>query len=113
MVFDHVQTKYVRTIKDLDGEGPIVGLNYLGKTIIAARHDGIINLWKSKKKNHFDVHLDEKGTLETMVLNPFRSSVIGTGGEHNDFKLWDLETHQCIFRAKSVSCSYFLRVMEL
>lgn len=103
LIFDPIQTNNVRKIKDLEGEGQIVGLNYLGKTIVAARHDGIINLWRSKKKNYFDINLDEKGTLETMVLNPFRSNVIGTGGEHNDFKLWDLETHQCIFKAKSVS----------
>lgn len=112
-IFDPTENKYLKQINDLEGDGRIVGLNYLGKTIIASRHDGIINLWRSKKKNYFDISLDEKGTLEVVVLNSFRSNIIGTGGEYNDFKLWDLETHQCVFKAKSVSFQNISSFCEL
>lgn len=102
-IFDPIQNRYVKKINNLEGEGSVVGLHYLDETIIAARHDGIINLWRSKENNYFDISLDEKGTLETMVINPLSSNIVGTGGEHNDLKLWDIEMHQCIFKAKSVT----------
>lgn len=102
-IFDPTQNKCVKKITDLEGDGRIVGLNMLDKTIIAARHDGIINLRRSKKKtSYFDINLDDKATLETMVLHTGKSSIVGTGGEQNDLKLWDVETHQCVFKAKSV-----------
>lgn len=101
-VFNSAQNKYVNKLRGLEGEGRIVGLNSLGKKIIAAKRDGIINLWTAKKTTYFDINLEEKGSLEAMVVHPLRSNVIGTGGEHNDFKLWDIETQQCIFKAKSV-----------
>lgn len=102
VLFDHNQTQYVNKIKDLEGEGEIVGLELLNKTIIAAKRDGVINLWNKKKQNYFDINLEDKGTLETMVLHRGRLNIVGTGGEFNDLKLWDLEKHQCIFKAKSV-----------
>lgn len=101
--FDPIQNKYVNKLKDLAGEGRIVGLHCLDKKIVAAKHDGIINLWSAKKNYYFDINLDTKATLEVLTCHTARSNVVGSGGEYNDFKLWDLETHQCIFKAKSVS----------
>lgn len=101
-VFDPTLSKYKTKIKHLEGDGRVVGLNLLNKTVIAGRHDGIINLYRSKKATYFDINLDENGTMETMMLHTGRANILGTGGEHNDFKLWDIETHQCVFKAKSV-----------
>lgn len=105
-IFDPNDDTFKKRIMDLDGKGEIIGLAMCNKSIIAAKKDGIINLWSNKKRNCFNINLDEKGTLETMVLHSSRKTVVGTGGEHNDFKLWDLETHQCIFKAKSVRIYY-------
>nr|CAH7721479.1 unnamed protein product [Callosobruchus chinensis] len=92
---------YKDTLTKLEGEGKVVGLECIKGTLVAAKHDGIINL--QKKKNHLlDLSLDDKGTLECMAYNVSRDNVIGTGGEHNDFKLWDVETKQCVFKAKSL-----------
>lgn len=68
-----------------------------------AKRDGVINIWKNKKNDFFSLNLDESGSLEAIAFNKNRENVLGTGGEANDFKLWDVETKQCIFKAKSVS----------
>lgn len=38
-----------------------------------------------------------------MEHNQNKDNIVGTGGEANDFKLWNIETKQCVFKAKSVS----------
>lgn len=96
------EDKYLRSLDNLVGEGKIVGLKSVGKNVIAARHDGIINVWCERRNNYFDIGLDQKGTLDCMAYNDYRQNVVGSGGEHNDFRLWDIETHQNIFKAKSL-----------
>lgn len=92
-----------KKIKNIEGDGAVTGLGCVENTIVIARCDGIINLWKNKKdKDFFSINLDEKGTLDCMVSNKSRKNVIGTGGQFNDMKLWDIETKQCIFKAKSL-----------
>ena len=97
------QNKYTKTISKLEGEGPIAGIAPVNKSILIAKHDGIITLWNGKKSDYFSINLEEKGTLEAIIYNKNREDVVGTGGECNDFKLWNLETKQCLFKAKSVS----------
>lgn len=87
----------------------MVGIGCVNKSLIVGKYDGIVNVWTGKCNNYFDIRLDEKGTLNTLVHNNNRKDIVGTGGEFNDFKLWNVETHQCIFKAKSVSfVHYFL-----
>nr|CAI5856025.1 unnamed protein product [Callosobruchus analis] len=93
---------YKDTLTKLEGKGKVVGLECIQGTLAAAKHDGIINLQRKKKNHLLDLGLDDKGTLECMVYNVSRENLIGTGGEHNDFKLWDVETQQCVFKAKSL-----------
>lgn len=101
-VFSMIDHKYVDTLKELEGEGRIVGLDFVKTNIIASRGNGIINLHNRKKNNYFSINLDQKSTLDSSVVNKFRGNVLGTGGECNDLKLWDIETSKCIFKAKSV-----------
>lgn len=100
-IYDTVERKYIKTPK-LEGEGRVVGIGCANKAIVIGKHDGIINVWNGKRNNYFDIHLDEKGTLDALVYNENRRGVVSTGGEFNDLKLWDIETQQCIFKAKSV-----------
>lgn len=94
------QSKYTKTINKLEGEGSIVGVSPLNKSIIIAKNDGVITIWNGKKSDYFSINLEEKGTLDAFV---HQGDVVGTGGEYNDFKLWQIETKQCLFKAKSVS----------
>lgn len=101
-IFNTTEKTYSKKPK-LEGEGRVVGIGCVNKSVIVGKHDGIVNVWTGKRNNYFDIHLDEKGTLDALVYNDNRKDIVGTGGEFNDFKLWDIETHQCIFKAKSVS----------
>lgn len=102
-IFDTVENKFTRKITKLWGEGAVVGLGAVhNRTVVIPKRDGVINLYQKKNENYFNINLDQKGTLDAASLNKFKLNVLGTGGEHNDFKLWDIETFQCIFKAKSV-----------
>ncbi|XP_030753412.1 WD repeat-containing protein 74 [Sitophilus oryzae] len=90
------------SVGGLEGDGIVTGIGHMGKSIIVSKKDGIVNTWKKKKNDYFSINLDEKGTLDIMVCHPNRENVIGTGGEYNDFKLWDVNTQQSIFKAKSL-----------
>ncbi|XP_044265900.1 WD repeat-containing protein 74 [Tribolium madens] len=96
------ECKYTKTITKLEGEGSIVGLSPINKSIIIAKHDGVITIWSGKKSDYFSINLDEKGTLDAFLHNKNREEVVATGGECNDFKLWHVETKQCLFKAKSL-----------
>lgn len=108
--YDPTENIYLDTISDLEGKGSIIGLGCKENLIIAGKSDGIINIWKDgkKKKKHFSINLDPEGTLNSLVVNE-SSKVIGTGGEKNDFKFWDIETQKCTFKAKSVSTYSFIK----
>ncbi|EFA06164.1 WD repeat-containing protein 74 [Tribolium castaneum] len=96
------ECKYTKIISKLEGEGSIVGLFPLNKSIVIAKHDGVITIWSGKKSDYFSINLEEKGTLDAFLHNKSREEVVATGGECNDFKLWHLETKQCLFKAKSL-----------
>lgn len=100
-IFDPIENTYLQTVNDLLGEGSTVGLSYLKTLLIVGKSGGIINIWNGKRNKHFSLNLGEKGTLNSMSCNDNRNC-IGTGGEYNDFKLWDIETQKCIFKAKSL-----------
>lgn len=101
-LYNTFQKKYTKTISKLEGEGSIIGVAPLNKSIIAAKDDGVISIWNRKTVDYFSINLEEKSSLDAIFYDKSRENVIGTGGEFNDFKLWDLETKQCIFKAKSV-----------
>lgn len=91
----------------IEGSGALVGLGCEDQLIIAARNSGHVSLWNEKVETSFNTNADSKATLECMIYNKNRPNVIGTGGECNDFKLWDVETKKAIFKAKSVSFCVF------
>ncbi|KAG5899141.1 hypothetical protein JTB14_027334 [Gonioctena quinquepunctata] len=105
-IYDTEEHKYIEKVSDLDGKGRVVGLECINDSLVIAKFDGIVNIWDNKKSNSFKIDFDEKGTLDCVVLNKSRENIIGTGGEFNDFKLWDIETHQCVFQAKSLGHDY-------
>lgn len=107
-LYDTIQNKYTKLIST-PSDTAIVGLGYINRCLVAGSMDGSINLWQNKKLTTFSTNLDEKGTLLCLQCNKNRSNVVGTGGELNDFKLWDVETQKCIFKAKSVSIFYFYK----
>lgn len=101
-IYDTLQNKYVKTVMPIMPFS-IVGLGYVNNILVFGTHNGVVNLWKSDKhSDKFVLGLGEDSTLDSLVCHKTRKNVIGTGGESNDFKLWDVETKQCIFRAKSV-----------
>ncbi|KAJ8936547.1 hypothetical protein NQ314_012287 [Rhamnusium bicolor] len=101
-IFNIIEKKYTKTFAELEGDGGVVGIGCVNKAFIIGRHDGIINTWDGKKNDYFDINLEQKATLDCLVHNKTRQNIVGTGGEYNDFKLWDVETHQCVFKAKSL-----------
>lgn len=68
-----------------------------------AKHDGVISIWRKKSRDFFSINLNENASLNSMEHNQNKDNIVGTGGEANDFKLWNIETKQCVFKAKSVS----------
>ncbi|XP_057662034.1 WD repeat-containing protein 74 [Diorhabda carinulata] len=100
-IFDSIQNTYIQEVTNLFGKGSTVGLSYLKTSLIVGKSDGIINIWNGNSNNHFDLNLGENETLNSISCNDNRNC-IGTGGEHNDFKIWDIEMQKCIFKAKSL-----------
>lgn len=101
--YDAVENKFVDCFETIEGEGAVVGLGCEDQLVIAARKSGHVSLVNKTIETIFNTNSDDKATLDCMIYNKNRPNVIGTGGECNDFKLWDLETKKTIFKAKSVS----------
>lgn len=101
-IFDTGKCCFSKKIDELEGEESVTGIGCIKKSIIIAKRDGIINIWTNKKKDYFSINLDEKGSLDAMVCHQNRENILATGGQLNDFKLWDVKTKQCIFKAKSL-----------
>lgn len=101
-VFNTDKCSFTTKLDNLEGDEWVTGIGCIEKSIILAKKDGIINIWTNKKNDYFSINLDEKGSLDSMVCNQNRNNIVGTGGEFNDFKLWDVQTKQCLFRAKSL-----------
>lgn len=100
--FDIAKNAFTKTLNKLDGDEGVCGIACRKSAVVVGKRDGIINLWSKKSSDFFSLNLDEAGTLNTIVLNQSKENILGTGGEVNDFKLWDLETKQCVFKAKSL-----------
>ncbi|XP_060516093.1 WD repeat-containing protein 74 isoform X2 [Cylas formicarius] len=101
-VYNTQQNEFIKSLTDLEGDGGIIGAGCVKKAIISAKRNGIIHVSKGKKRDYFSVNLDEKGTLESLICNDNRDNIVGIGGEFNNFKLFNLETKQCVFKAKSL-----------
>lgn len=81
----------------------LVGVGCKGPLIVTGSFKGDVYLLKGKVKDEFSIDLPENGTMNCMCCHNTRENIVGTGGETNDFKLWDINTKQCVFKAKSVS----------
>lgn len=88
-------------------DNAVVGVGCVNSVVVAGSFKGCVYLLKRKLEAQFSVDLPENGTLDCLTCHNTRESIVGTGGECNDFKLWDVNTKQCVFKAKSVS-NYFL-----
>lgn len=102
-LYNSSTNQYMKTIKQLEGEGPITGVCPMKTSIIIAKKDGIITVWNEKESDFFSINLEDNSTLDCMVHHKNRENVVGTGGASNDYKVWDLESQKCLFKAKSVS----------
>lgn len=102
-IYDTQENKFVKSLQsEEDKQSPIVGLGCTQDTIITGSLRGMINYWRKTLVETINMQLNEEATLNNLAFNKNRNA-IGTGGEKNDFKLWDVETQTCIFKAKSVS----------
>ncbi|CAG9762083.1 unnamed protein product [Ceutorhynchus assimilis] len=101
-IFDTQKAAFVRKLDNLEGDESVIGCCCIKNSFIIGKRDGIINISKKKKNDFFSLNLDESGSLDAMVANTNRPNLIGTGGEFNDYKLWDIDTRECIFKAKSL-----------
>lgn len=99
--YDTILNKYGNCITISDGV-PIAGVTSVNDVIVSGTRNGFIYLTNDDDLTKFSLNLGEKGTLDCLSCNPIRKNIVGTGGEFNDLKLWDIETNQCIFKAKSV-----------
>lgn len=104
--YDTLLNKYGKSITISDGT-PIVGVASVNDVVVSGTRDGFIYLTNDDELTKFSLNLGEKGTLDCLSCNSNRKNIVGTGGEFNDLKLWDIETKQCIFKAKSVSIIYY------
>ncbi|XP_050312759.1 WD repeat-containing protein 74 [Anthonomus grandis grandis] len=102
-IFDIEKETFTKKIDNLEGDEGVVGLSCLkNKLLVIGKKDGVINIWSKKKNDYFSLDLDESGSLLALSANKNKENIIGTGGEHNDLKLWNIESKQCIFKAKSL-----------
>ncbi|XP_044745544.1 WD repeat-containing protein 74 [Coccinella septempunctata] len=101
--YDTIAQKYVKTLNQFEDDGSVVGLGLFNKKILVTSSKGNINILNTKNKTESIMTLStENGTLETSCQNINKPNIIATGGEMNDLKLWDVETKQCVFGAKSM-----------
>lgn len=107
-LYSSLYKKYTHTLEDLNGEGPVTGIAVINNSLLIARENGIINQWSKMQSNYFSTDIKNDGTLAIMVSNCNAKNIIGTGGEKNDLKLWDVETKIPIFKTKSVSTNFLL-----
>lgn len=102
--YDTTTNTFLRTQSLTDSS--LVGVGCVGSLIITGNLKGEIYIVKKKLKDQFSIELSESGTLNCLICHSTRENIVGTGGESNDFKLWDVNTKQCVFKAKSVSYYY-------
>jgi len=88
---------------------------------VTAVQSGEIRVWRPKNSNEivldpedldmqlsgddeakFEADINAGSNLSCMHHSPFNKNIIGSGGNGNDLKLWDLSTKQRIFNAKNV-----------
>ncbi|KAF8777881.1 WD repeat-containing protein 74 [Argiope bruennichi] len=69
--------------------------------LVTAVESGIVKLWN--KDGEKDVEINTGDNLCKMTPNPFSNLQVGTGGEENDLKIWDLSMPNTpVFQAKNV-----------
>lgn len=100
-LYDTTTNTFLRTQSLADSS--LVGVGCAGSLIVTGSLKGYIYIVKRKMKDQFSIELPESGTLNCLMCHNTRENIVATGGESNDFKLWDVSTKQCVFKAKSVS----------
>lgn len=105
-IFNSATEEYISVISNLKGEGQVTGIDCKDNNILVARKNGIVNIWNNGDNDIISLNLNDKGSLDKMTMNSSRDNIIGTGGENNHLKLWDISTKKCIFQAKSVNICF-------
>ncbi|ERL92341.1 WD repeat-containing protein 74 [Dendroctonus ponderosae] len=100
-IFDTKRRCFTKKIDNLEGSESITGICHINQSLVVAKHDGVINIWRDKLRDFFSINLNENSTLDAIEHNQ-NNKIVGTGGEANDFKTWNIETKQCVFKAKSL-----------
>lgn len=101
-LYDTLTTKVVLNIPEIDGKGAIVGASVITDDILVARKSGHLVIWNTDKKECITTNLCGDSTVECIACTKSRVSVVATGGQENDLKLWDIERRIPIFKAKSM-----------
>lgn len=99
--YDTLTSKFSKT--QLIEDSSLIGVGCINSLVVTGSLKGNVYLLKKKLKDQFSLELPENGTLNCLMCHRTRENIVGTGGECNDFKLWDVNTKQCVFKAKSVS----------
>lgn len=99
--YDTLINKSVKSQKLTDCS--LVGVGCINTAVVTGSLKGTLYLLKKKAKDQFSLELPENGTMNCLMCHSTRENIVGTGGECNDFRLWDVNTKQCVFKAKSVS----------
>lgn len=87
------------TAKYTVAHGPVVGLAKYNGRIVAGLENGKIQIGHKKP-----IYLETGDAMSRMRQCPAERKLIGSGGKerHNNLKIWNLESQECVFRTKNV-----------
>lgn len=103
--FDVTKGEFICEQKFSIGDEKLKGLFQLDDTFVTWVESGLLQIWKDYGGSHTDVKVGSP--LSAVRQNPLCASQVGTGGQKNDLKVWDLNRpEEPIFRAKNVPCDF-------
>lgn len=98
--FDVTEKEFVGERSHSVGNGKLKGLFKWNSAIVTCMDSGLLQIWKDHE-NSTDVKVGSH--VSAVRQNPVCPSQVGTGGQKNDLKLWDLNRpEEPTFRAKNV-----------
>ncbi|KAL9953271.1 hypothetical protein ACROYT_G040664 [Oculina patagonica] len=98
--FDVTKNEFIAECSHAIGEGKLKGLFKWDSAVVTCVESGQLKIWRNEN-NPTDVKVGSH--VSAVRHNPFCQSQVGTGGQKNDLKLWDLNRpEEPIFKAKNV-----------
>ncbi|XP_017781175.1 PREDICTED: WD repeat-containing protein 74-like [Nicrophorus vespilloides] len=101
-IYNTAQNEYTKHLRELEGEGPVVGIGCHNNSFIVGRENGIVNIWNGKENQTFKVPLNEGNVPMYCMAYNKNTKVFATGGENNGLKVWDAEKLKPVFKAASL-----------